>query len=366
MLSLLMLYCINFQRSPSFNQTVLKFPPEKTNLIFMTVIHPSDLDSNISGPSCPKWDGHVADPPPGYAAQSFDVPAEPEQLWDDVSIDYGCVAVAPQIHAGEEETGSTHDKVGDGNHLKGEHQKSTSGDISKWSTHPCPQKQTPIEVRTLKQIDKQINSAPLTQTQAVSCQGTNNSQVEREEGGLFLNKTPIESRGMKKQMMMAEGKIDGSVEEGSESERVPLVSACASKTGQSDCLSEDCGVLRPATVDGIQKASGEQAEEEHEGETTFIHWNPNSTKLWLPEMVFPKEAGLAWLWQGEKDRKNRVEEEEEGVYTERKKVLLENVFVRQSSEEEAEAKRAMERGGDKGLGLDDIVNKWELVISMDE
>lgn len=309
------------------------FPPEKTNLIFMPVIHPSDLDSNISGPSCPKWHGHVANPPPGYAAQRFDAPAEPEQLWDDVSVDYGCVAVAPQIDAREEETGSRQDKVGDGNHLKSEHQKSTSGDISKRSTYSCPQNQTPIEVSTLKQAQAclQINSAPLTQTQAGSCQGTNNSQVEREEVdlGLSLNKTPEKRGGMKKEKLMAEGKIYGSVEEGSERERVPLVSA------QTD-------------------------------QTTFIHWNPDSRKLWLPEMVFPKEAGPDWLLQGEKDRRNGVQEEEEGVYTERKKMLLENVFARQSSEEEAEAKRALERGGDKGLGLDDIVNKWELVISMDE
>lgn len=285
------------------------------------------------------------------------MPAEPEQLWDDVSIDYGCVAVAPQIHARGEETGSRHDNVGDGDHLKGEHQKSTSGDIS------CPQKQTPVEVSTLKQACLQINSAPLNQTQAVTCQGTNNSQVEREEEDLavFLNKTPIKRGGMKKEMLMAEGKIDGS-----ERERAPLLSAYTSQTDQSDCLPEDCGVLRPATVDGIEKASGEQAEEEQEGETTFIHWNPNSRKQWLPEMVFPKEAGPDWLLQGEKDRRNGVEGEEEGVYTARKKVLLENVFVRQSSEEEAEAKRALERGGEKGLGLEDIVNKWELVISMNE
>lgn len=228
------------------------------------------------------------------------MPPEPEQLWNDVSIDYGCVTVAPHINAAEEETASRHDKGEDGNNLKGEHQKSTSGDI------------------------------------------------------------------IKKEMLMAEGKIDGSVEEGSERERVPLVSGHTSQTDQSDCLPDDYGVLRPATVDGTEKADGEQAEEEQEAETTFIHWNPNSRKIWLPETVFPKEAGLDWLLQGEKDKKNGVEEEKEDMYTARGKVLLENVFVRQSSEEEAEAKRALERGGNKGLGLDDLLNKWELVISMDE
>lgn len=336
-----------------------------------------------------------------------------------MSIDYGFVA--PKIDVREEEERERrHDRGEEGNHLKGEHQKSASGRsykkewrvdhstgvsapqaepyLSQRATHACPQKHTQTEVSTVIQAQAclQINSAPLTQTRALSYQGATNREVDREKEdgeflGLFTNKTPqtglfhiplnLQTKkggGMEGEMLMADGRIDGGVEEGSERERAPLLSAYASQdikdmstshTDQSDCLPDDYGVLRSATVDEMEKDDGEQAEEEQEGDTTFIDWDPKNRKLVLPEMAFTKEGGLNWLLQGEKRRENRVgeeEEEEEEVNAMRGKLLLENVFVRQVSEEEAEAQREVERGRERGWEADDILTKWDLVISMDE
>lgn len=321
-----------------------------------------------------------------------------------MTIDYGFVASKMDVRE-EEVRERRHDRGEDGNHLKGEHQKSASGRsykkewrpyLSQRSTHACPQKHAPTEVSTLIQAQAclQINSAPLTQTRALSYQGATNREVDREKEdgeflGLFTNKTPqiglfhiplnLQTKkggGMEGEKLMADGKIDGGVEERSERERAPLLSAyatqnikdmSASHTDRSDCSPDDYGVLRSATVDEIEKDDGEQAEKEQEGDTIFIDWDPKTRKLVLPEMAFTKEGGFDWSLQGEKGRENRVgEEKEDEVNAMRGKLLLEDVFVRQVSEEEAEARREVERGGGRGWEADDILTKWDLVISMDE
>lgn len=342
------------------------------------------------------------------------MPPEPEQPWDDVSIDYGFVAVAPKINARkEEERERRHGSRGDGNNLRDEHQKSLSGQSYKkkeWrvenghaagivtpqakphrsqkSTHSCPQKHTPIhptkEVcnRVQAQACFPINSASLNQTRGATNQ---------EEGGEFLgllpNKTPQidlfhiplnlrtnKRGGLGEEMLMADGKIDEGVEEGGARESVPLLSAYASQnikdmstshTDQSDYLPDECGVLRQATVDQIGKDEDEVEEEQEEG-TIFIDWDPKARKLVFPEMAFTGEGGLDWSLQTEKGRDNRVEGGEEEVNAMRGKLLLENVFVRQASEEEAEAQREMEVDGERRWEASDILARWNLVISMDE
>lgn len=68
--------------------------------------------------------------------------------------------------------------------------------------------------------------------------------------------------------------------------------------------------------------------------------------------------------QGEKGRENRVGGEEE--YAMRGKLRSENVIVRQTSEEASEAQTEMTRAVETGWEADDIMTKWNLVISMDQ
>lgn len=163
----------------------------------------------------------------------------------------------------------------------------------------------------------------------------------------------------------ADGQSNGGVEEVSESEGVPLLSAYASQNNkvrssshvnQSNYLSDDYSVVRLATADETEK---DEEEEEGEG-TIFIDWDPNTRKLVLPDMAmdFTEVVESDGSTQGEKGRENRAGGEK--VSAMKGELRLANVFVRQGSEEEAEAQRARERGE-----VDDIFTKWNLVISMD-
>ncbi len=416
-LSMPRLFSSNHQNPPCFHPPPLTFPPENVNVLLFTFIkdEPSEAESGISDP---EW--QIADPPPRYNPQRSETPPEPEEPWDDVSVDYGFLAVAPKIDArGEEgERERRHDREEDGNNLRGQHQKCTAGDsyekeerrvglyapqakshLPQKSTHTCSQTHTPThthvqtEMSTFVQAHaySQVNSVSLTQTQKplLSLQGTTN----REFSGLFRNEPPQTGlfhiplilqtkKGMGEEVdgkvrVRTDGEIDGGVEEGSQSEGAPLLSAYAaqnirdtppSDADQADFLPDDYGVLRVAAAHDIER--DEEEEEEEEETTICINWDPMTRKLVLPEMAmeFSKEGGLNRLMQGETGRETRMggEEEEEEVYVKKGTLTLENVFVRQASEEEAEAKRKMESDGETRSEADDILTKWNLVISMDQ
>lgn len=316
------------------------------------------------------------------------MPLEPEQPWGDVSIDYGIVALAPKINTRKYDSG------GNGNNLKGkvsvqsykqkerrvENDHAAGGVTpqakSCLSTHLCPQMHTPMCNCVQAQTCLPLNSASLTPTQ-----GASSIEVKREEDGEFLasltNKIPqiglhiplnVQiNRGLEEEMLMVDGKIDEGVEEGGVRESAPLLSAyaaqnikdmSASHTDQSDCLSDDNGVLRQAAVDEIKKDDDEQVEEEQQEGTIFIDWDPKARKLVLQETAFTWEGGLEGV--------TGVEGEGEEVTAKRGEFLLENVFVRQASEEEAEARSTVEIDGKRRWEEDDILAKWNLVISMDE
>ncbi|XP_044024284.1 interleukin-20 receptor subunit alpha isoform X2 [Siniperca chuatsi] len=390
---------------PSFHPNTLIIPPENVSIILFTVIKPSDIESIISDPTCPNPWPHNADPPPSYAPQRSETP-EPEEPWDDLSIDYGFIGVAPKIDVrGEEEKRERrHDRGEDGNNLNLEdgHSAGVYAPQAK-STHTCSQTHmlihTQTEMSTLVQAHacSQVNSVTQTQAPSLSLQGTTKGEVDRKKEdkefpGLFINKTPqtglfhislnLQTKkegGMGEEMdgkvgVRTDGKIDGGVEEGSENEEVPLLSAYAtqnikdmftSHADQSDFLPDDYGVLRLAIAHKIEEDKDDEEEEE---ETICINWDPKTRKLVLPEMAmeFNKEGGLDGWMQGKKGRENRVGGEEE--YVMKGELRLENVIVRQTSEEEeeAEAQREMERGGETMWEADDILTKWNLVISMDQ
>ncbi|XP_074471991.1 interleukin-20 receptor subunit alpha [Sebastes fasciatus] len=358
---------------PAFHQPVLTFPPENPNLLVITIIKEIQPGSGKYDPAFPKRPQHV---PLGYACQRPETPPEPEEHWDDLSVDYGFVGAAPKITFGGEDWSDT----------KGEHQKCAARDSyerKEWRVKDARTAgHTQTEMSTLIQARAWSPPALLTQIQAplLSFQGAlgevdgeGEEEEDREFPGIFISTTPKtglfriplnpgeEMDG--KVTVRTDEEIDGGVEERSENEEVPLLSTYAtqnttykptSHSDQSDFLPDDYGVLRVATAHAIEEDEGEEKEEG----AICINWDPQTRKLVLPGMAleFNREGGL----DGEKGMMGGEKEEE--VNSLEGELRLENVFVRQGSEEE----REMERGGGAGWETDDFLTRWNLVISMDE
>ncbi len=372
----------------------------------------------MSEPSRPMQQQQVADPPP-YVPQGSETPPESEGSWDDVSIDYGFVSAASNINdRGEEEERQRMDRGDDGNNLGRQDQNDLSRDsceknkcrvkdgpsagvdtaeekpyLSQISTQTHTPICTQTELSTLLQARpfSQATSTPLTQTQSpfLSFQGDTKVENDGEKrngefSGLFIDtisqtglfRVPLNPQTKKEGGMGEEmdGEVrvrtDGNKDEGvkeeseSENERASLLSAYVSRnmstspTDQSDFLLYDHGVLGLAAAGRIED---DEEEEEEEG-TLCIDWDPKTRKLVLPEisMAFTKQAWLDSSMQGEKRDEKRLGREKEGeeVGVTKGKLTLDNVFVRQPSEEEEETQGEME--------TDDLLTKWDLVISMDQ
>ncbi|KAF0023301.1 hypothetical protein F2P81_023931 [Scophthalmus maximus] len=343
-------------------------------------------------------------------------PPEP----DDSSVDYGFVGVAAEISGGGgEEAGERRRDGEDGNNRIVEHQKCIAGEsyekkvwmvadgpsagvyspqtksyLSQTSTLACTQTHRPIHSQTQMsrlvqtQAWPQSESVSLSQIQGSSPSDQGGSDDDRECPGLFVNKTPhtglfhlpsnLQTKkkvGMEEEMeervrVGTNGKVDGG-----ESETVALLSAYASQnvtdmssshTNQSDFLTDDYGVQSPATAHSIEEGEEEDDDGEEEEGTICINWDSATRKL-FPEMAMElnKEGGCGGLMRGEEGIEGRMAGEE--VHAAEGKLKLENVYVRQASEEEAEAValRKVEQGGQTGWEGDDIMTKWNVVISMD-
>ncbi|KAM7395598.1 hypothetical protein PAMA_007052 [Pampus argenteus] len=385
----------NILDPPSFHPPPLTFPPENPKVILITVIAdelPSVTNIAVSKHACPnKQQLHTADPPLRYAPRWSQTPPEPEERLDDLSVEYGVVCIAPKTADGGEGR--------DWKHNTGECQKCTTTRDSykkkEWRiednrpagvyasqtqsthTHIHPQTHAQIAMSTLVQAHSwsQVNPVLLTQTRASSqsFQGASKREVGRKRedsecSGSCVNKSPQTglfqiplnlatewAGGMKGR---TERKRDEGVGEEGMSENIPLLYVSqhmpTSHTDQSHFLSKDYVVQRLAS-----------AQEEEEA-TICIDWDPETGKLVLPrmEMAFNKEGGLDGLLQGERGREVRVgdEEEEEEVNAMKGELRLESVFVRQASEEETEAQSRVETAWE----ANDIMTKWNLVISMDQ
>ncbi|KAL3052697.1 hypothetical protein OYC64_005265 [Pagothenia borchgrevinki] len=355
---------------PTFHQPPLTFPPENPKPIIITIItiiKDQQPESGTPHSACPKK------PTPGYASQRLQTPPAPEEPWDDLSVDYGFLAAAPKIEI----------RGGNWNDLncpvRGSYEKKEC-DVEDDHSGGPPLTNAQTEMSTL--IQAHAWSLPVL-TPLVSGQGASMGEVkgkeeEREFPGLLIS--PIPQIGFlhiplnlltKKEGWMGEemnGNMrvgtDGKMDE-SESEVLPLLSAYASQntrqishSDQSDDLPDDYGVLMMNTPHNT-----EEEEEEEEG-NLCIDWDPQTRKLVFPEiaMEFNKEGVWDGMMQGEKVRENMIggEGEEETVNLRNGELRLENVFVRQGSEEKAEAQRVLEGGGD------DFLTGWGLVISMDE
>ncbi|KAK2856376.1 hypothetical protein Q5P01_005111 [Channa striata] len=379
--------------------------PDGENINLITVVQP---DTNAA---CRPVLGRIVqhdDPPPRYSPQRSETPIEHE----DSAIDYGGVCVAPKnnIVTTEEDTEKKrYDRKENGNSPTGKCQRCAAEDSyekKEWrvevgqcsrfyapqakpslalkSTHICTQTQIPIDTQTHAQTVAQTHASFQTQV--------DKEKVDKECPGLFINKSPQsdfchiplnlqidKEAGLRESMggkvRVTDEKLDRDDREGSSHEKVPLLSAYASQNmadippyqaKQSAVLPDDYGVLRQATADNIEQDDDDKNyNEEDEGGTIFITWDLETRKLLLPEMI-NKQGGLKRLIQGETGSEDGMAKKDEEVKEMKGKLRLENVFVRQPSEEEAEALKEMVQGEATEREMDDFVTKWNLVIPVDQ
>lgn len=372
-------------RPPHFSKPPWTLPSESPSLLFIAIMKPSEITNGVSETTHPVQQQHNTEPPP-YAPQGTETPAEPEGPWDDLSVDYGFVGVASNIHNRDEEEDrkKRHDRGEDGRNPGRIRQKDLSRDscenkewivenghfagiyapqktsyLSQKSTHTCSQTHTPIHTQrercTLIQAQtfSQANSASWTQTQSPpQFPGLFKKTTETDlfHAPVTLNTNHEGELGEEmdgKVRVPADEDMDEGVTEESESERSSLLSAYVSHnikdmstsyTDQSDFLSKNYGVLRLAAAGKIEE---DEEEEEEEDGTLRVDWDPMTGKLVLPGIAreFSKEAWSDNLMQEEKRRENRLGGVEEEVNMVKDEPTLENVFVRQASEEEEEADR---------------------------
>lgn len=253
--------------------------------------------------------------------------------------------------------------------------------------HTCPKED--FEVSILKQARACLQMNSLIRTHALADQGATHREVagEMEDNGfplitkdpqtglfhLSLNPQTKKEGEVGEKMRMVDGRVAQDTRDGSHRQtmRFPYTSQntrempAAHNEHSEDCFPDNCGVERPAVRDE-EKNDDEQEEDEQDEGTIFVNWDPRTRKLVVPEYGAARKGGLNWSLQGDEERESRVEEEE-GVTPVTGTLLLENVFVRQLSQEEAEAQAKLETGGETGCeAKEDILTKWDLVISMDE
>ncbi|KAM4522154.1 interleukin-20 receptor subunit alpha [Odontesthes bonariensis] len=378
------------QKTPYMLNPPSFYPP---SVMVISVIK-DEWPSDPRGPEirlCPP------DPPPNYSPQRPDTPPEPEEPRDDLSEDYGSVCVDPIVDvAGEEEArtrcpDSNKNREGsiEGGNPAGDYSSQAKSYLSQRPTHTCVQTHRPIYAEQMvPRVWSQGNppSPAQTQAQLQSSQGSVTGELNREKDGellgLFIRKDPqtgllsvilnLQTQQKVDEKTEVDEKKDGGEEEGSECEIVPLLSAYASQSIkgipashsiQPDCLSHGNGVLGPAAKPKTEEDYFADEKEEMEG-TMCINWDPKTRKLVLPEMKagFNTKERLDGPMPSERGREDRIAEKNEGKHVPRGGLKLENVCVRQTSEEETEALR----GQGTGLEVEDILTKWDLVIPMDQ
>ncbi|XP_034554986.1 interleukin-20 receptor subunit alpha [Notolabrus celidotus] len=365
---------------PSFHTPPLTLVLETPSVVLIKVGLPPEFMSIVSDSAYPKKQ-HIVEPPPRYTSQGLETPQEFMEPSDDLSLDYAFVCKASETHTREEgeERERRYDRREDGNnrrsHCAGAFNPQAKSYPSQKSISTCSEALMPTltqkEVSTQAHTCLPVNSVFLNQSQAPSftLQGAaerdRKGEKEKEFSGLFICKVPQTSLFNSPLNVKSEAEEGIEEEMVSGNERAPLLSFYASQStsqsDQSNDLPDDYGILRPAEAHKIEE---EVEKDEEEGGSICINWDPKTGKLVLPEMgmAFMKEDDLM---QGEKGRENQIGEEEQ-VDGMKGGLRLENVFVRQGSEEKAEALREMERREGMEWEADDLLSKWDLVVSMDQ
>lgn len=161
----------------------------------------------------------------------------------------------------------------------------------------------------------------------------------------------------------------GKTPQGSGSERVCSVYASQNIKYLpiiSDCAF-DTNAMVGLAVCAPEKNADEQEEDEQDEETAWISWDPQTRKSMLPERESARNGGFnlalqtveATVWG------SRVQEGERSAAGS-SRLLLESVFVRQSSEEAAEAQPKLDTGVEMESKVENFLPGWDLVFAMDE
>lgn len=134
----------------------------------------------------------------------------------------------------------------------------------------------------------------------------------------------------------------------------------------SDCSIDDYGVVGQ-TACGAEKNYDEQEEDELDEETSFISWDPKTGKLMLPHGDSALSGEFNWAPQEVEFKVggSQAHKGEALAADGSSRVLLESVFVRQSSEEEAEAQAKLDTAVETERKLDNFLSGWDLVVAMD-
>lgn len=169
------------------------------------------------------------------------------------------------------------------------------------------------------------------------------------------------------------GEVDQTIVERKSEEKTPQVSSrqsmCPEYASQNPIISDstlDAYGLVGLAACGAEKNDDEQEEDEQNEKTSFISWDLKIGKLMSEESEFVQKRGFIWSPQ-ESEAKvwgSRAQEGEVSAAVS-SRVLLENVFVRQSSEEAAEAQVTADKGLETESKVENFLPEWELVFSMD-
>ncbi|XP_051792987.1 LOW QUALITY PROTEIN: interleukin-20 receptor subunit alpha [Acanthochromis polyacanthus] len=357
---------------PSFHPPPLTFPPENLNFILISIIKddsPLDACSVASKPACskPQLRTTSAAPPCSYFPQGSEAPPLPGEHSDDSSIDYGFISTAPRINMGRRDEGDG------GSHLGGE-------DRMKEDDHPvagyAPQAKS---VHTCRQIQGAEVSTPV-QAHAWSQVNPVLPEVSRMEEfpGLFINKNQQNDLfAIPLDLNTEVGREEKTDEEmrvrADRKKRLMKTKTCLfflvtpPKTSnvphcdQSALLSGDYGVLSRAEAQYAEEDDG--YEEEEEQGAICVNWDPKTGELRLPE--FNGEEGLDRLMLPYAARQDGMVGKDEEAFVMKGELTLENVFVRQASEED-EPQKELEQVRETEWEVDDILSKWNLTISMDQ
>lgn len=355
---------------PPFHPPTLTLPPDnlKVPLIIPIVDEPSsDTKEPKSDPPSFRQVPHNPGPPPSYTCQSPDTPPPPppqpppppppEEPCDDLSLEYAWVGVNPQVNIEGGEGGARFNETDAENHNYNKQEQEVKA---------CSQMSSHTESSTLVQAHPWLQMNPVllkpTHESVTPSQGANRGAKDQEGenwGGLFLNRNPqtglfdlaLNLLTSSKESMEEEVKeevkeeVMGRRTDGSEREKVALLSAYASQNIRAT-PAPHCDQLELLPYDYNVLRSAETQETEGEGALS-IQWDPESRRIVFPEVDFREETGSDQL-------QPKMEEEEEV----NRDLRLENVFIRQQSEEEAGGRVAKETGEDR-----DVLTKWNLVIN---
>ncbi|XP_007561075.1 interleukin-20 receptor subunit alpha [Poecilia formosa] len=361
---------------PSFHSCPIVFLPDNATLQLTSII-----------PNKPPPEIQPFIPCPPYAPQRADVPQEPEEPMNNLSDDYA--AVVRKKVSGENTRQREPEEGVAVNNLKDEHQKNADCYEKKdvkikdgnASSGYKPQAKTFGQSPTQTEVSALLQSLPCSLRPPVSPSQTQAPTQSNQRS--FSDKQTIENNTESSALWFTKNaqthpfnihlnlpllkekekreKIEGGEQEQNQCENVPLLSKYASQVipttpavhpQQSDHLSDEYGALIQATA---QKAEAGDFKME-----MCSNWNPGNIQemLPMPGMTFNCDERLGGMQPSDRGKEDSIGGTFEGKYMTRNHLKLENVFLRQASDEGA--------GAQMEEDMDNILSKWHLVISNDD